>query len=168
MKNKFGFTIIEVLVVIGIIAILTAIIFPSISEIRKKNRDTERVSDISNIQLGLALYFSHKKEYPSAEDFYDMLLAPKYFPTDSLIGPEGNNTEYIYVPLTKETGVNPKCTYYHLGVKLELPNAQIDDNDDFNSSNNGSIPNNYKWCGGATEGINPNITGEYMYHIRPN
>ena len=58
MKNKFGFTVVEVLVVIGIIAVLTVIVFPAINNIRAKNRDAERIADISAIQLGLSLYYN--------------------------------------------------------------------------------------------------------------
>lgn len=164
MKNKFGFTIVEVLVVIGVIALLTVIIFPAVNEIRAKNRDAERVSDIAAIQLGLSLYYSHKGVYPNSITDPNLNLVPKYFPSDSLISPSGD-AEYIYVPLAR-TARSDKCIYYHLGVELELPNAQIDQKDVFSSSDENNITNGYSWCDGVTAGIDPDI--ENMYHVRPN
>lgn len=163
MKNKEGFTVVEVLVVIAVIAILTVIIFPSITQIRAKNRDAEKVSDIAAIQLGLSLYYSQStstRGYPTDLN----ILVPKYVPQESLISP--NDDDYIYVPLTNKVG--GRCTYYHLGVKLELPSAQIDSNDDFSSVNKDSISNGYIYCGAVPtpyNGIDPNE--ENMYHVHP-
>jgi prepilin-type N-terminal cleavage/methylation domain-containing protein len=159
MKNKFGFTIVEVLVVIGIIAILTVIIFPAISNIRAKNRDAEKVSDIAAIQLALSLYYNQNAGYPNTLDD----LTPKFITADSLATPEG--VGYLYVPLKLAADVN-KCTYYHLGVELELPSAQIDTADNFSSKDTGNISNGYQYCvNGTTSGIDQNI--EKMYHVRP-
>jgi prepilin-type N-terminal cleavage/methylation domain-containing protein len=162
-----GFTIIEILVVIGIIAILSVIIFPSIYKIRAKNRDSEKVSDIATIQLGLSLYFGQNGVYPDKlED-----ISPKYIPDDARFSP--NDDPYIYVPLKR--GVSNKCIYYHLGVLLELPNPQINNSDIF-SSKKGDIDNNYVYCGGygtnpGEDGVDPTISSSedgYMYHVRPN
>ena len=157
MKIK-GFTMVEVLVVIGIIAILTVIIFPSISNIRAKNRDAEKVSDIAAIQLGLSLYKNQNPngEYP--KDIHGVDFA-SYVTADSLATPDGG--EYIYVPLTRDT----KCTYYHLGIQLELPSAQIDEADTF-SSKEGSISNGYKYCGDY-DGVGIDIDIENMYAVHP-
>jgi type II secretion system protein G len=114
---KRGFTIVEIIVVIGIIALLTAVILPSLTNIKKKNKDTERISDISAIQLALSVYRSKMGEYPTSTD-------PLTVPAEALVPPEGGT--YMYVPL-KKTGT--KCTYYHLGAKLELANEQVDKND---------------------------------------
>jgi len=164
---KRAFTIVEVLVVIGIIAILTVIIFPSISNIRAKNRDAEKVSDIAAIQLGLSLYKNQQNgSYPN--DIYGSDFA-KYVTADSLATPDGEG--YIYVPLTRDTNSPIKCTYYHLGIQLELPSAQIDTADTFNStpdnSGNKTIDGNYSYCdSGNKVGINPQGT-ENMYAVHP-
>lgn len=165
MKNRFGFTIVEVLVVIGIIAILTVIIFPSISNIRAKNRDAEKVSDIAAIQLGLSLYKNQQGgAYPT--DIYSELFRT-YVTADSLATPDGGR--YIYVPLTRDTNSPIKCTYYHLGIQLELPSAQIDTADTFNSTPKSGDPNktidgNYSYCGDNTAGIAP---GNNYYNVHP-
>jgi prepilin-type N-terminal cleavage/methylation domain-containing protein len=160
MKSK-GFTIVEVLVVIGIIAILTVIIFPSISNIRAKNRDAEKVADISAIQLGLSLYKNQQNgEYPKT---LQALLDAKYITEDSFKTPAGE--EYIYVPLTRDTSGQIKCTYYHLGVQLEMPSAQIDTADKYTSKKGEDISNGYKYCEYSGEGIDINI--ENMYAVHP-
>ncbi|MFA7252444.1 MAG: type II secretion system protein [Candidatus Paceibacterota bacterium] len=125
MKSKSGFTIIEVLVVIGIIAILTVLIFPSITQIRAKNRDAEKVADIAAIQLALSLFYNKTGGYPT--DLNDTLLNTNYLPADSLVSPVESDP-YMYVPLKRGANAT-KCTYYHLGVKLELQSAQIDPRD---------------------------------------
>lgn len=164
MKFKNGFTLIEVVVVIGIIAILTVIIFPSISNIRAKNRDTERVADISAIQLGLSLYKnqSDTNSYPIS---LDALFDANYVTEDSIIDPNGG--DYEYVPLTRSTTPNV-CTYYHLGTVLELPSSQIDAADNYNSTLSGgkTVSGGYNYCGGYVgDGlINSTTTRTYAVH----
>jgi general secretion pathway protein G len=166
MKLRRGFTIIEILVVIGIIAVLTVIVFPSINNIRAKNRDTERVADIATIQLGLSLFYNQTGSYPTT--LSDPNLVPKYFPADAIIGPTSAN-EYIYVPLSRGSGT--KCTYYHLGTLLELPSAQIDTASTF-SSKSGAISNGYSYCTYQGSSYSGSGIGNYtdsplMYSVHP-
>jgi hypothetical protein len=119
------------------------------------------VADISSIQLGLSLYYNQNTiGYPISLSS----LSSKYVPSDSLIDPNGN--PYLYVPLTKGTGANPKCTYYHLGTLLELSSSQIDQNDTFTTLVADNITNDYKRCDGtAAAGIDgDNIL---MYSVHP-
>lgn len=59
MKRNYlstGFTLIELLVVIGIISVLSAIVVPNFMGARERARDTQRKSDIRQIQKALELY----------------------------------------------------------------------------------------------------------------
>jgi len=56
--NKKGFTLLEMLVVIGIISILVTIAAASYSTAMKKSRDTRRKSDMSAIQNAMEQYYS--------------------------------------------------------------------------------------------------------------
>jgi prepilin-type N-terminal cleavage/methylation domain-containing protein len=62
--KKAGFTLIELMVVIAIIGILTAIITENFATAKSKARDAQRVSDLSQIQLALAGYFDRCNAYP--------------------------------------------------------------------------------------------------------
>lgn len=53
---KEGFTLIEILVVVALIAILVGVVYAALGESRKKARDTNRISDLSNIELALKLH----------------------------------------------------------------------------------------------------------------
>ena len=58
-KSKFlqkGFTLIELLVVIGIISVLSAVAVPNFMGARERARDTERKSDLRQIQKAFELY----------------------------------------------------------------------------------------------------------------
>jgi len=61
-----GFTLIEMMVVIAIISILTAIIMTNFSGAKAKARDAKRISDLGNIQLALELYFDRCNAYPKS------------------------------------------------------------------------------------------------------
>jgi len=63
-----GFTIIELLVVISVIALLSSVIFASLNNARSKARDARRMSDIKQIQLALELYFDVNGVYPSTSN----------------------------------------------------------------------------------------------------
>jgi len=62
-RNK-GFTLIELLVVIAVIGLLASIVLVSLGSVRKKARDSRRLSDMKQIQLALELYYDDHNEYP--------------------------------------------------------------------------------------------------------
>ena len=170
MNFKKGFTLIEIIIVIGIMAVLTAIIIPSLTAVRAKNRDTERIADIGTIQLGLLNYYSKNDYYPTSIDPAVNSDILQYITHDALYDSYGSL--YTYVPLTRNSDGGVPCTSYHLGAVLEAPNGQIDQNDKFNSNVSGSPEmNGYFWCDDYHGlGLAPGTTanGGYAYNIHPN
>lgn len=95
LKQKNGFTLIELLVVIAIIGVLAGILFANFVGVRQRARDSQRKSDLRQIQSALELYRSDNGNYPS----YIYLNAVSYpcptlmpFPTGSNSAP---NTYYM-------------------------------------------------------------------------
>jgi prepilin-type N-terminal cleavage/methylation domain-containing protein/prepilin-type processing-associated H-X9-DG protein len=56
MHRPRGFTLIELLVVIAIIAVLMAVLIPSLSKAREKVKDTACKSNLRNVGLAVAMY----------------------------------------------------------------------------------------------------------------
>lgn len=64
----------ELLFVVGIIAILTAIVLASLNSARGKARDAQRVEDLANIRLALEVYFQEFGEFPKeGEGFVEVI-----------------------------------------------------------------------------------------------
>lgn len=100
---------VEMLIVLSIVGILTAIVIDSAAASRAKARDTRRISDMKEIQLGLAIYYDVNRAYPVGTDAtaLSVLASQKYIP-EVPTDPQGGNYEY--------TG---SATTYCVGVKLE-------------------------------------------------
>src|SRR3990167_2995826 len=64
LKTKAGFTLIELMVVISIIGILSAIGLTSYDASQKKARDTIRKNDLRELQKALQAYYQDNEAYP--------------------------------------------------------------------------------------------------------
>lgn len=63
--KKRGFTLVEILVTVAVIAILASVVYGAFGEMRKKARDTQRVSNISEIQTALRIINDETGLYPA-------------------------------------------------------------------------------------------------------
>ncbi|MFH1454970.1 MAG: prepilin-type N-terminal cleavage/methylation domain-containing protein [bacterium] len=147
-QNKAAFTLIEIVVVIGIMGFLTAIIYSSFDVSRAKSRDQKRISDISAIQLALEQYFQKNGVYPTTlEKLTEKLLGS----TNAYINeiPKDPTTNVScgenYFPMTKTLSSN-NCISYQLWTKFELKNSYLDSKKSFNSTEF-PLPNNMFECG---------------------
>lgn len=68
-NNKIGFTLIELLVVISIIGVLSALLMANFAAVRERGRDTQRKSDLKQIQKALQMYYGDTQNYPTPAAF---------------------------------------------------------------------------------------------------
>ncbi len=74
MKRQAGFTIIEMLIVVTILAMLAGILIPVLEDAAKSSRDARRAADLKNVQAALESYKRVVGTYPNTGDewFGDM------------------------------------------------------------------------------------------------
>lgn len=66
MRNKKGFTLIELMVAMGIIAVLVAMAIIGITIVQRSLRNTQRRDVLHSLQLGIEAYFTNYGSYPAA------------------------------------------------------------------------------------------------------
>ncbi len=63
MKRKDGFTLVELLVVIGVIALLIAILMPALAKARRSAKDISCASNVRQVATGVMLYSTEFRGY---------------------------------------------------------------------------------------------------------
>jgi len=63
-KSK-GFSLIELLVVISIIAVLSALLMANFMGARERARDAQKISDLESIKTALRMYYNDNQSYPA-------------------------------------------------------------------------------------------------------
>ncbi|MBI3910998.1 MAG: prepilin-type N-terminal cleavage/methylation domain-containing protein [Armatimonadetes bacterium] len=114
-RNRRAFSLVEVLVVIAIIAILAAILFPVFAQVRAKARQIQCLSNLKQIALGVLMYMQdHDDIFPSGL----MLAVPG---SACLATSDPWACMYAHVPATARsiagncTGPSPPftCSFYY-------------------------------------------------------
>ncbi len=146
-KFSSGFTLIELMVVISIIAILSSVLYANFGAGRTQSRDAERKADLRNLQNAIDLYKNKYGRYPagcnaasswsgqkgssyactSGSDQYIVNLAPEFIPTLP-IDPKLNGANSGYAYTTNVTG-----TVYKIMAKNTVESEIVDDTNDFRS-----------------------------------
>ena len=103
--NK-GFTLVELLVSISILAILTLITLMAFSSVQKNSRDGKRKSDLSVIQSALEQYHADQGYYPTADIVSALLVSG-----NALTSPSGNKT-YVSKISKDPLNTEPNVYYY--------------------------------------------------------
>ena len=69
MIKRGGFTLIELMVTVSIIAILTGMAGVSYSGIQARGRDAQRVNDLNQIKIALSTYYNSRTpvQYPASQ-----------------------------------------------------------------------------------------------------
>lgn len=136
-----GFTLVEILVTISIIAIMYGVIITSTTGIRRGSRDAQRESDLRSIQAALAQYYADQQFYPVAplptsggisgstgcasscpSTSKTYLSSIPKDPLDSSVYGYQTWTSPQATASCDNLGLSSRCQYYYLCAKLEATN----------------------------------------------
>lgn len=134
-KINKGFTLIEMLIVITIIALLASLILVGMGGARAKTRDSKRIADLHNVMNALELYYAKNSVYPAStynssaswDTFKTLLINAGIGVNQVPKDPLNDSTRYYRYGGT--------TTDYVLGALLEQSDAALDD--DIDSTVNG-------------------------------
>jgi prepilin-type N-terminal cleavage/methylation domain-containing protein len=76
-RNRRAFTLVELLVVIGIIAVLVAILLPSLNRARQYARSVQCLSNLRQLGIGMQLYRHDNQDFYPTRDLYHNGSAPR-------------------------------------------------------------------------------------------
>lgn len=118
-----AFTLVELLIVIGVIGILMTMLFVPYSNFLKSSRDARRITDLEQIRAALELYRGDNSYYPET---VDILTQPgpggktylEKLPKDPI---ENTTHKYVYTaqPDSCNNGGGTFCSEYLLGANKE-------------------------------------------------
>ena len=164
---KKGFTLVELMVVVAIIALLTGIIMTNLTSSRVKARDAKRISDVGQIQLALTLFYDRCHQYPSIVNGGVDITSPSCTINNTTITPgtfistiptDPSNKPYDYAIIV--SGTPATNSDFMLHTKLESQNVTVQKDSYPNASFN-QVPNGWKQSAGVT-GVT-NWSSQYCY-----
>lgn len=140
-KAQQGFTIIELLIVIAIIAILAGLVLNNFQGVQAKARDTQRVTDINNVHSKLEEFYNENGGYPatftaatlpgidegSLKDPKNVAIVMNASVADAAaadgVNSQSATANYLYIPYPSgcTNGPPPTCTGYILKTFIEKP-----------------------------------------------
>jgi prepilin-type N-terminal cleavage/methylation domain-containing protein len=68
-RRKSAFTLVELLAVLGIIAILVAVLIPALTVVRKMAKETQQKAQLTTIEMGLTAFKNDYGDYPPSHGY---------------------------------------------------------------------------------------------------
>jgi prepilin-type N-terminal cleavage/methylation domain-containing protein len=68
INKKNGFSLIELLVTISIIAVLSAVLVANFMGARERARDAQKIQDLNAVKNALRMYYNDNQSYPGTVD----------------------------------------------------------------------------------------------------
>lgn len=128
-SNK-GFTLIEILIAVSIVAIMMAIIISSAAALQKNSRDARRKSDLGSLTTSLQQYYADQSYYPatltltSVGSLKNPANTVTYLNKTPIDPIAGSSTPYVYIALPSspacDNTVGNYCNNFCLYSKLEF------------------------------------------------
>lgn len=112
MNTRKGFTILELLVVVAIVGIISAVILSILSDSRMKSRDSARKTQIQEVLKALELYYTDNGVYPllgttAGTGGYLSGIQPAFFGSGTSLKrlPEESDSRYYYCVSTDRRSI---------------------------------------------------------------
>jgi len=131
-SSRRGFTLIELVVVVSILAILSGVMVPRVTNHMKSSRDARRLADIKTLRTAVEQYYMDRGEYPAANtnssfggwdvsndgNFIEALKQEGYLEGKNLDPVNDSTYHYRYYVYNEGAyGCTGKGPFYVLGVK---------------------------------------------------
>ena len=129
-----GFTLIEMLIVVAVIAILAGVVLTGVSGFQASARDTKRIGDLRNAQNFLELYFNRCGHYPGSQSTTICPSATDWDALEIMMEAEGFTSNFPNDPIEGRSYLygaeDPENLRYVIGATLERANNALNDDVD--------------------------------------
>lgn len=124
-SSRRGFTVLEFLIVVGIMSILMALILVGLTGARNRATDQKKIANLQTVAVALEQYRDICRVYPAVltatetcpelggRELGDLIKEIDIYDFNGA----GSSSEYLYVPIESVYGPGV-CIRYHLGVEL--------------------------------------------------
>lgn len=123
MRRYSGFTLIELMIAVAIVAILAAVAVPSYTEYIKRARVTDATKELSAMRIKMEQYFQDKRTYASACDPGSIAAAPGVVGQWTISCPTASDTAYV-VRATGNAGSSMDSARYEIDQSNVRTTAQ--------------------------------------------
>ncbi len=121
MKNKKGFTIIEVVLVLAIGGLIFLMVFVALPSLQRSQRNTQRREDIDRMYAAIIEYQKHNSgNLPFNKNKFDTNFATRYIDSSCVYGGRGNDSVAGYGSIVYldcgEAFTDPDGSAYSIGI----------------------------------------------------